>query len=210
MRVEREWLGVGFMSLLLLFSSCAPMVVGTGAVATGMIGERRGASEYVDDNWAALKIRSAYYQSPIVKVSNINVSVYQGRALLTGAAASETEIQEAVRIAKGTRGVLEVSSEIKVQSETSEEIAKDAWISTQVKARFFADTVVRAIDIHVETTKGVVYLTGRAATVVERNQAVALARMVQGVVEVVSYIDVDYVRPPPVPFKDSGSPSQAL
>ena len=175
----------------LLFSACTPMVAGSGAVATGMVGERRGAGDYVEDNWAAWKIRSQYIQSNLVKVGNVNVSVYQGRVLLTGAAASQAEITEAVRLAKAVRGVVEVASELKVQSETSEEIATDAWISTQVKARLLASQHVRGLDIHVETTKSVVYLTGQAQTLRERNLAIDIARGISGVREVVSYILVD-------------------
>jgi osmotically-inducible protein OsmY len=174
---------------LLVFSACAPMAIaGGGTVATGMVAERRGAGDYVEDNWSAWKIRSLFAQSELVKVGNINVSVYQGRVLLTGAAASEEEITEAVRLAKTTRGIMEVASEIKVQSESSQEIALDAWISTQVKTKLFTDKNVRGIDIHVETTKGIVYLTGQAKTLAERDRAIELAKSVKDVREVVSYI----------------------
>jgi osmotically-inducible protein OsmY len=190
MIVKRTWIAV-LPAFFLLFSACAPMVAGSGAVATGMVAERRGAGDYVEDNWAAWRIRTKYVQSKLVKVGNINVSVYQGRVLLTGAAASAEEIAEAVRLAKMTRGILEVASEIQVQSESTEEIAHDAWISTQVKTKLFTDNAVRGIDIHVETTKGIVYLTGQAQALPERNRAIELARQVRGVKEVVSYILVD-------------------
>jgi osmotically-inducible protein OsmY len=191
MIVKRAWITV-LPLIFLLFSACTPMVVGGGgAVATGMVAERRGAENYVEDNWAAWKIRSAYVRSEIVKMGNINVSVYQGRVLLTGAAASQGEIREAVRLAKLTRGISEVASEIQVQSETSKEIAQDVWISTQVKAKLFSGGGVRGIDIHVETTKKIVYLTGQAASLGERNRAIELAKQVKGVIEVVSYILVN-------------------
>ncbi len=188
--VKRAWV-VLVPALFLLLSSCVPAFVGGGVVATGMVAERRGAGDYVEDNWVAWRIRSKFIQSNLVKVGNINVSVYQGRVLLTGAAASEEEIAESIRLAKETRGVINVDSEILVQSETSEELAHDAWISTQVKAKLFTNNGVRGIDIHVETTKSVVYLTGQAQTLDERNLAIEIARAVRGVREVVSYILVD-------------------
>ena len=179
------------IGLLLLVSACTSVAVGTGAVATGMVAERRGAGEYVEDIWVAWNIRGSYIKSDIVKVANINVSSYQGRVLLTGVAASKEEIKEAISLAKKTRGVLDVASEIKVDSETAKELAKDAWISTQVKSRLFSSDHVRGIDIHVETTKGVVYLTGQAQSIAERDQALESAKLVKGVVEVVSYILVN-------------------
>ncbi|MBF0370455.1 MAG: BON domain-containing protein [Magnetococcales bacterium] len=174
-------------------SACAPAVmVGGGLLGTSMVGERRSADEYVEDNWVAWQLRRYYVMSDIVRVANVNVSVFRGKVLLTGAAGSQEEIDEAVRIAKATRGVHEVDSELRVQHETALELAEDALISNRVKVKLLADTRVRGLDIKVETTKGVVYLTGLAQTVAERDQAVVLAREVPGVKEVVSYIEVSY------------------
>ncbi len=182
----------------LLFSGCAPVVVGGGgAVMTSMLGERRTADNYLEDNWVAWKIRSYYVRSDKIRAGNINVSVYNGKVLLTGAASSEEEIAEAIRIAKATRGVWQVNSEIKVQFESASELAADVLISNRVKLKLLADKNVRGLDIHVETTKAVVFLTGEAQTVGERDRAVDIARTVPGVREVVSYIGVIQENIPP-------------
>ncbi|MBF0193318.1 MAG: BON domain-containing protein [Magnetococcales bacterium] len=176
------------IGLLLLVSACTSVAVGTGAVATGMVAERRGAGEYVEDSWVAWNIRGSFFKSDVVKFANINVSSYQGRVLLTGVAASQEEIDEAVSLAKQTRGVVKVDSEVIVDSETPEELANDVLISALVKSSLFSSDHVRGIDIHVETTKGVVFLTGQAQTIAERDQAIEAAKTVKGVKEVVSYI----------------------
>jgi osmotically-inducible protein OsmY len=188
---KRAWITILPIGLLLLVSACTSIAVGTGAVATGMVAERRGAGEFVEDVWVSWKIRGFFIKSDLVRVANINVSSYQGRVLLTGVAASQEEIDEAISLAKDTRGVVKVSSEVQVQSETAKELAKDVWISAQVKSRLFSSDHVRGIDIHVETTKGVVYLTGQAQSITERDQAIESAKTVKGVVEVVSYIMVN-------------------
>ncbi|MBF0215217.1 MAG: BON domain-containing protein, partial [Magnetococcales bacterium] len=131
--------------------------------------------------------------------ANINVSVYQGAVLLTGTASSQAEIDSAIAIAKNTRGVVKVHSELKVQHATFGELTKDAWFTNEVKIRLLADEQVRGLDIHVETTKGVVYLTGTAQSTAERNRAVEIARQVSGVREVVSYIEVDAKSQPLAP-----------
>ncbi|MBF0309529.1 MAG: BON domain-containing protein [Magnetococcales bacterium] len=183
------WLVMGWV--MLGASGCVPVaLVGTGLVTTSALGERRGPQEYFEDHYVAVKIRSAYMQSNIVKLGHVNVSVYRGDVLLTGSAESEKEISEAVRIAKETRGVLRVASELKVQPQSAEEIAKDSLIGNAVKMKILADEKVRGLDIHVETTKSVVYLTGMAHTVGERDQAIKVAGSVDGVREVVSYIEV--------------------
>lgn len=180
------------LPLVLALPGCIPMVIaGGGATAAGAVAERRGFDNYLEDGWVANKIRANYIDSDKVKLANINVSVYNGTVLLTGAAASQEEIEEAIRIAKQTRGVTKVASELKVQHETIGELTNDTLISNMVKVRLLGSEEVRGIDIHVETTKGVVYLTGIAARVEERDIAVDIARKVDGVKEVVSYIEVD-------------------
>lgn len=176
---------------LALLSGCGAAVVGSGAATATTLGERRGADDVVEDGWLAWKIRTAYVKSEKVKVGNVNVAVYRGRVLLTGTAASQSEVNEAVRLAKEERGVVEVASELKVQYVGPIDLANDALITTKVKTRLLSDQRVRGLDIHVETTKGVVYLTGEAASVAERDQAVHLTRTVSDVREVVSYIMVN-------------------
>jgi len=57
----------------------------------------------------------------------------------------------------------------------------DATISTKVKTQFVTDKLVSATDIKVDTYKGTVQLSGFARSQTEINQAVAIARAVQGV-----------------------------
>ena len=179
-----------FFMVLPFVSGCIPVVLGGGFIATTMIADKRSADVYVEDNWVALKIRSYYARSEGVRVGNINVSVYNGKVLLTGAASSQEEVKKAVSIAKATRGVLGVHSELKVQSESASELAADAFLSNQIKIQLLTDKRIRGLDIHVETTKSVVYLTGEVPTIAERDQAVDIVRQVPNVHEVVSYIDV--------------------
>ncbi|MBF0340673.1 MAG: BON domain-containing protein [Magnetococcales bacterium] len=177
--------------VLLGVAGCVPMDSPNGAVSSGILGERRSPESAIEDNMLAMKLRSYYMRSDKISASNINVSVYQGAVLLTGTAASQSEIDNAINIAKNTRGVVKVHSELKVQHATFTELTKDAWYTNEVKIRLLADERVRGLDIHVETTKAVVYLTGTAQSVAERDRAVEVARQVGGVRQVVSYIEID-------------------
>lgn len=62
--------------------------------------------------------------------------------------------------------------------------AGDAWVTTKVEARFFASPEVKGRHIDVDTRNGVVTLTGQVDTDATRQQALALARDVDGVREV--------------------------
>jgi osmotically-inducible protein OsmY len=57
----------------------------------------------------------------------------------------------------------------------------DSWITTKVKSDLLAAKNVSSTHISVNTTKGVVTLTGTAATTQESNKAAEIARSVAGV-----------------------------
>lgn len=57
----------------------------------------------------------------------------------------------------------------------------DSWITTKVKSKFAAAKGVKASDISVSTTDGVVTLTGSATSKAEKNRAVHIAKGVKGV-----------------------------
>jgi hyperosmotically inducible periplasmic protein len=61
----------------------------------------------------------------------------------------------------------------------------DAGITARVKAKLAADTAVKASQIHVETTKRAVTLSGTVDSAAAREQAIALARGTEGVADVV-------------------------
>ncbi len=187
-----------------LLSGCAIMTGGQGAEpreattpsAAGADNSGIGqVKTYVDDGLIATMIRLAYVRSERIRVANINVTVDRGRVLLTGSSSSKSEIDEAIRLAKGIQGVRNVTSELKVQHASVAELAGDALITSKVKVKLLADRTVRGLSIEVETTKGVVYLIGMVRSVAERDQAVELARRIGGVREVVSYIEVDESKP---------------
>ena len=67
---------------------------------------------------------------------------------------------------------------------------KDAWITTQVQAKYFGDSVVKGRNIDVDTTNGVVTLTGEVSSEAERQRAVAKAREVDGVTRVVDRLAI--------------------
>ena len=70
------------------------------------------------------------------------------------------------------------------------EFVDDTAITTKVKSTLLADKEVSGLHINVETTKGVVHLSGTASTRYEANKAAELARGVAGVKSVHSDVRV--------------------
>ena len=64
------------------------------------------------------------------------------------------------------------------------EAIDDTTITTRVKTAMLNDPTVGGLRVDVDTFKGVVTLSGRVKSQGERDQAVALARSVNGVTEV--------------------------
>jgi hyperosmotically inducible protein len=66
----------------------------------------------------------------------------------------------------------------------------DATITSAVKMKFAADKTVDALDINVDTSDGNVTLTGKVRAKTEADQAITLARSVEGVKSVTPHLTV--------------------
>ena len=64
------------------------------------------------------------------------------------------------------------------------ETIDDTTITTRVKTAMLNDPAVGGLRIDVDTFKGTVTLSGRVKSEAERQQAIALARMIDGVTQV--------------------------
>lgn len=67
---------------------------------------------------------------------------------------------------------------------TAGEAIDDTTITTRVKTAMLNDPAIGSLRIDVETFKGVVTLSGHVKSQAERDQAIAMARGIDGVVEV--------------------------
>ncbi len=98
-----------------------------------------------------------------------------------------TRLGKLIRAAGLTLGVLSVAAAAFAQAPTrsAPSTLNDAWITTQVYAKFFADPDIKGRNIDVDTTAGVVTLTGEVHSAAEKSQALAKARGTEGVTRVV-------------------------
>jgi hyperosmotically inducible periplasmic protein len=74
------------------------------------------------------------------------------------------------------------------------EFVDDATITAKVKAEFVRDELVKALQVNVDTFKGVVGLSGFVDTPAQKARAADIARTVNGVTEVKNNIEVKPVR----------------
>jgi osmotically-inducible protein OsmY len=189
------------LSLGLSFSlgGCPLAIVG-GIVAAGGAGyaanQERGVNGTADDFVIKTNVETAWAKAEPELPTNLSVTVYEGRSLLTGTAATPQIKAEAGDIASRVRGVRAVYDEIEVApGETAWNSAKDAWITAQVRSDLVFSNI-KSVNYAVETVDYSVYLIGSASSQTELDHATDLARNVPGVRRVVSYVEIRPGAPP--------------
>jgi osmotically-inducible protein OsmY len=82
-------------------------------------------------------------------------------------------------------------------------MVNDAWITTQIYAKFFVDSDIKARNIDVQTVSGVVTLRGTVQNGAERQQAVTKAKSTDGVKQVIDKLTLPQAEKPPAPGDSS-------
>ncbi|MFA6314715.1 MAG: BON domain-containing protein [Sterolibacterium sp.] len=83
----------------------------------GDAGAKAGAKdespgEYVDDTVITAKVKAAVLEEPSLKSAEINVETAKGVVQLTGFVRSRADINKAVQVAKGVKGVKSVKNDM--------------------------------------------------------------------------------------------------
>jgi osmotically-inducible protein OsmY len=150
--------------------------------------------------------------------TDLNITVYEGRTLLTGKAPSPEFKAQAKDIASRVPGVRAVYDEIEVAPpESTWDSAKDSWISTRVRTELTFNSNIRSVNYTVETVNKSVYLIGSARSQEELDIATTVARTTPDVKRVVSYVDIRPgvpvaarpAAPPPSSAPGPGAPAAA-
>jgi len=94
-----------FFSALFLASllGCAPTA------------KKEGTGEYVDDTVITAKVKAAIVKEPSLKATEINVETFKGRVQLSGFVNSPADINKAVEVARGVKGVVEVKNDMRLK-----------------------------------------------------------------------------------------------
>ncbi len=163
----------------------AGVAVGTAAVQEG------GLSRAMSDARIQAEINELWFSHDVNMFTKLDLTINQGRVLITGVVQDPQHRVEAVRLAWQPAGVLQVMNEIKVaDSEGIVGYAKDAWVSGRLRTALIWDKEVESINYSIDTVQGTVYLMGFAQNQAELNHVIEKARTVSGVKQVVSYVKV--------------------
>ncbi|WP_455235390.1 BON domain-containing protein [Thiogranum longum] len=193
----KNWLILSALCFATLASSgCAPVVVVGGAATAGSVAhDRRTTGSVVEDQAIKMRIHNALNEdSEIDAQTHINVSSFNGIALLTGEAPTEALKNRAGEIARNAEKVRRLHNEIQIAAPSSMMTrSSDSWITTKVKTSLVG---IKLEDfdpsrVKVVTENGTVFLLG-LVTHAEAGQVTEKAREVSGVQRIVKlfeYID---------------------
>ncbi len=180
-------LGIGICALAL--SGCVGAGIGAGATVGAASAQEGGIPGAVTDFGIQTQINSLWFQHDVDVFRKLDLTVNQGRVLITGVVQDPQHRVDAVRLAWQASNVKQVINEIRVaDSQGVAGFAKDTWITTQLRSKMILEKKIQSINYSIDTVQGVVYLMGVAKNQEELNRTIDIARTVSGVKQVVSYV----------------------
>jgi len=123
----------------------------------------------------------------------VDITVNEGRILLTGIVENEQNAKKAVNIAWKVKNVKEVIDEIQIVKNfrifrTSNQYLKDTAITSNIASKLLFAKKIASINYQVITVNSVVYILGTANSQSEMNKVNNIAAKVKGVNRVVSHV----------------------
>lgn len=101
---QLKYFSVFLMTLSLLFS--------LGCSSTP---KKEGTAEYIDDSYITTKVKAAILGESTLKSTEINVETFKGEVQLSGFVNSQADINKAVEIARGVKGVKSVNNDMRLK-----------------------------------------------------------------------------------------------
>ena len=173
----------------LLFSGCAPAVVGVGTAAVAASSTEKGITTSVSDGLVFAKIQDNFLKTDATLVQFVDVNVNDGAVLLTGKVKTPEEKVLATKLTWEVRGVREVVNEIQVTDKSSKKSVANALAArAHHRGKLIAANRVSSLNFSIDVVNGTVYLSGVAADAEEMNRVVSHARELRFAQQGVNYI----------------------
>ncbi len=151
------------------------------------------------DGWLSTKVKTTLLFHRNVSASKTDVFVKDGVVSLRGEASSQAQKELTTEYAKDVEGVKDVKNEMTIartpakSDETIGEKIDDASITAQVKASLMSHRSTSALKTKVETTDGVVTVSGKAKNAAEKSLVTKLVTDINGVTSVINNMTVEPV-----------------
>jgi osmotically-inducible protein OsmY len=71
--------------------------------------------QYIDDTAITTSVKAAIFNEPTLKSSEINVETFKGRVQLSGFVRSAANIERAIQVTQGVKGVTSVGNDMRLK-----------------------------------------------------------------------------------------------
>jgi len=176
-----------------ILQGCAPVIVAGAAAGAAVVHDRRTLGSMVNDTTVELKATGILDTEPQFKGRvHVSVTSVNGIVLLTGQAPTPDLRDQILAKIRTIPSIRRIINEIQIAPpSTLADRAEDAWITTEVKARFLATKGLDPTRVKVVTSDSNVYLMGlvRQQEGQLATNAAANVRGVARVVELFEYVN---------------------
>lgn len=149
---------------------------------------------FMDDSTITAKVKAALVDHESIKSTDISVKTEEKVVTLSGFVESQAQAEEAVKVAKAVKGVSSVSDKLHVRDGKDQSVkgyAGDAVTTSEIKAKLLADDIVPSRTVKVETTDGLVQLSGSVKNKAQSDRAESIAKAIDGVKSVKNDLKVE-------------------
>ncbi|AVF35958.1 molecular chaperone OsmY [Rahnella sikkimica] len=167
-----------------LMSGSALAATTTDSAGAKIDSSIKKVDNYMGDSAITAKVKSALVDDKAIKSSDISVTTTSGVVTLSGFVGSQAEAEQAVAAATKVEGVKSVSDKLHTKDSKDQSVkgyAGDTATTASVKAKLLADDIVPSRNVKVETTDGVVQLSGSVKDQAQSDRAESVAKTVDGV-----------------------------
>lgn len=162
----------------------------TGArKVTTLVLDDRPLNDDVADTGLNLKLRDSYIKLDSKLSVDIDVTVFEGRVLLTGAVGDIDLVDKIVEVTWCTDGVKKVYNYIRIAEPLSiEKVNFDAAVSAKIRTQLMITKDVSSSNYKIVMENGTVYIMGIAQNIEELERVVRVIKDTVGVQKVVPLI----------------------
>ena len=182
---------LGAFLVAVILSGCTPVGVAAGmGVTVGTASfQEGGIKTAAKDTTIKLRIADAWIKHDFDIYRKLNLTVKEGRVLITGSVPNPDMRVDAIRLAWQADGVKQVINEISVDEDSSVGgLFKDSLITGSIATKIMFDKHIQSINYNIDTANGNVYVMGVAQNQKELDLVIEYARNTKNVTNVISYV----------------------
>ncbi len=161
-------------------------IYSTTSKVTTVLLDDRSFSDDITDTKINMTVRNALAEDDFKYALDIEVTVFEGKVLLTGALPGLDLVTDVVRTTYQTPDVKQVYNYIRIANPPALDIVnQDAALSAKLRAELTMTAGVTSSNYKITMENGTVYLMGISESLTELNNVIAVAKNTVGINKVV-------------------------